>query len=126
MRWYCGADPVTDYRDGAFTTATLRLVAATLTLGHEEREERPEEHVVDLEEIARPDVGGVVAEEGGPGLTMRSWRPRLPHVPLHGPFGDLDADFEQFAADALGAPQSVVGRHVLAEADRLGRDLRVA
>ncbi len=34
--WYCGGDPVTDYSIGGFTTATLRLVAATLTLGRYE------------------------------------------------------------------------------------------
>ncbi len=95
-------------------------------LGNDEGEEWPKENVGHLEEIAGPDVSGVVAEEGGPGLTRWSWWPSLSHVALNRALGDLDADLEQFAADALGTPETVVRCHLLDQADGLGRELRVA
>ena len=70
--------------------------------GGNEGEERPEEHVVKLEEVARPDVRRVIVEECGPCLAIRTGWTRLPHILLHGSLGNLDAELEQLAAVPLG------------------------
>src|SRR5262249_3604669 len=88
-------------------------------------EERPEERIMGLEEIAGPDVLGVIAEEGRPGLPPGAWGPPPPHVSLHGAFRDRDAELEQLAPDPLGTPQPVVGCDPRDQLDRLGWDLRL-
>ncbi len=78
-------------------------------LRDEEREERSEEDIADLEEVAGPDILGVVPEERGPGPTTWAPWPRLAHIPLNCPLRNLDIEFQQFALHALDTPQAVVG-----------------
>ena len=53
----------------------------------------------------------------------RARRPGPAHVALHGALGHADAQLEQLAPDALGAPQPVGGGHLLDQGDRLGGHL---
>ncbi len=73
-------------------------------LSDEEREQGAEQGIMELEEIAGPDLPSVILKECCPGLTMRTWWPSLLYVPLNCSLRDLDVDFEQLAADSLGTP----------------------
>ena len=81
--------------------------APAAVLDDEEEEDRAEAPVVGLEEIAGPDLAGVILEERRPGLaSLRS--PALPdlvHVLLDGALADANADLQQLAANPLGTPQ---------------------
>ena len=72
---------------------------------------RTEEHVVGLQKVARPDFAGMVSQERGPALPMRSARPGCAYVPLDRAFADFDPELEQFSADSFRPPRRVVGRH---------------
>ena len=72
-----------------------------------ERVDRAEPGVVELQDIAGPDVVRVVPEEGPPGLAVLPARTDGPHVLLDRPLAHADAEREQFAADPFGAPQPV-------------------
>ena len=52
------------------------------------------EEVCDLQAITRPDVFGMVLQEGGPVLSSPSWCASMPHVLLNGAFADADAQLE--------------------------------
>ncbi len=91
-----------------------------------EGEQRPKQQVMDLEEVACPDFAGMVPEEGGLRLVARTGRTGLTHIPLDGPLRDLDVQLEQFALNALRAPQPVVGCHLLDQGDRLHGNLRLS
>jgi hypothetical protein len=69
-------------------------------LDDEEREERLEEQVMDLEEVAGPDLLGMVPEEGGSGLAARTVRMRLTHISFDGPLRDLDIELRPVTFDA--------------------------
>ncbi len=73
-------------------------------LRDEEGEERAEEDIMELQEVTGPDVLIMVPDEGCPGLTTGSWRTCQSYVPLHGPFRDLDTDFQEFTLNAFGTP----------------------
>ena len=59
------------------------------------------------EQVGRPDLRRVVAQEGAPGLARRPGGP-APAVAADGAGADGDPQLAQLAADALGAPQRVV------------------
>ncbi|GAC1433189.1 MAG: hypothetical protein NVSMB62_29570 [Acidobacteriaceae bacterium] len=54
-----------------------------------------------MQEVTGPDVVGMVAEEGCPGLPMWSWSAHLSQVALNRPLGDLDPQLEQLALNTL-------------------------
>ena len=61
------------------------------------------------EQVGRPDLGRVVPQEGAPGLAR--WpRCGAPPVAADRPIADGDAQLEQLAPDALGAPEPVLLR----------------
>jgi hypothetical protein len=88
-------------------------------LDDEEREQGSEEQVGELQEVARPDLAAVRAQEARPRLAGRARRPDAAEVALDGALADRDAEFEQFASDALGAPEPVLPGHPLDQRDRL-------
>jgi hypothetical protein len=88
-------------------------------LDHEEREHWAKEEVGELEEIARPGLAAVVAQEGRPPLAGGARWPHTAHVSLDGALADADPQLAQLAADALGAPQPVLARQPLDEIDGL-------
>ena len=89
-------------------------------LDDEEGEERLEHEVMDLEKVARQEALRVVPEERRPGLPVGSRWLRLPHVPLNGPLGDLDADLQQSALNTFSTSQVVVRCHLLDQPERFG------
>jgi hypothetical protein len=67
----------------------------------------------------------VVAQERLPALPARRRRiPTIAHVPLHGALRDVDSELEQLAANALGAPEPILGGHAADQLDELGRHPR--
>jgi len=80
-------------------------------LHDEEREQRAEAQVGHLDKVAGPDIGGVVAQEGGPRLTAPTWRSYPTHIFLDRPLAERDAQLEEFAADVLRAPEAIIARH---------------
>jgi len=93
---------------------------------HEEGVERPEEGVGDREEVAGPDVGGMVAQERRPGLPPVPGWADVAHVLLDCPLGEADVQLQGFPADTLGTPEAIGGGHLPDQGDRLGRDLGLA
>jgi hypothetical protein len=74
-----------------------------------EREDGAEEQVVGLQEIASPDVAGMVSQKRGPALPSGRLRSRRAHVLLHRALAGFDSELEQFSANPLG-PQSAFSR----------------
>jgi hypothetical protein len=95
-------------------------------LEDEEGEDGAQEQVGELQEVARPDVRGVVAQERRPRLPGPTRRPGSVHVLLDGALADPDAELQQLALDALGTPQPVLAGHPADERDRLRRGARRA
>ncbi len=91
---------------------------------HEEGVERSVEQIRHWQEVAGPDLRGVVVEERRPGLPSAARRARGSHVPLDRGLGDADIELQQLAPDALGTPQPIGGVHRADQRDRLGRHLR--
>jgi hypothetical protein len=80
-------------------------------LHDEEREDGLEQHVVQLEEVAGPDIVRMVLKERLLGLSALFGRQRPLHVLLDRALADPDSQLEQLAADAFSAPKRVVSRH---------------
>ncbi len=95
-------------------------------LDDEAGEARPEEPVRDREEVARPAVRGVVAEEGGPRLPARARGAVAAQLGLDGALGHADAGLPERATAPLGTPARVLGRHAPDRDDRLGGERRAA
>src|SRR5215470_2311579 len=78
----------------------------------EERKERPKEEISDLQEVARPDLCGVVARKGCP--LLPSWRlcANSSHVLLDGALADPNAQFQEFSPNPFGTPKPIVLRHL--------------
>ena len=81
-------------------------------LDDDEYKETPEEKVVRLHEVARPDMWSVVLQECRPSLI--GWRRIVTpvHILLNGSFSDADAQLEKFAANPFCAPCQVFGCHL--------------
>src|ERR1700680_1354367 len=73
----------------------------------DEGEQRAEPGVLELEEVASPDVGGVVPEKCPPGLAPPGAGATGPPVLLDRPLADPEAELPELAADPL-SPQSAL------------------
>jgi hypothetical protein len=67
-----------------------------------EREERAEQGIVGLDEVARPDLPSVLAEERAPRWSRPGSRSPAPHVLLDLSLAAVGAELEEFASDPLG------------------------
>jgi len=67
----------------------------------------------------------MIAQACSPGLSKRSLGSNELHILLDGPFTHPNIQLEEFSTDALRSPESVVYRHLLDQADRLGREPRL-
>ena len=106
--------------DGGYVHTIVRVGASSRCWGDDkERVDRADPGVVELQDIAGPDVVRVVPEEGPPGLAVLPARTDGPHVLLDRPLAHADAEREQFAADPFGAPQPVGSGHGLDQVDEL-------
>src|SRR5512142_1103079 len=80
-------------------------------LNNEKHIDGPEEQVDHREKVASPDVLGMILQEGVPILGRGPrWSP-APQVSLDGVLGYAESEFEEFAADAFGAPERILGCH---------------
>ena len=95
---------------------------ARTEIDDEECEDRPEPQIVKLEEVARPYFAPMIVEKRRPRLSDRTGRVGSPHVPLDRPLAHMDADFEQFTPNSLGAPEVVFPGEPLDHANRFGGD----
>src|ERR1700681_2350551 len=77
----------------------------------EEGEERAEPGVVELEEVAGPDAGGVVSEKCPPGLAPPGAEATGPQVLLDRPLADPEVELQELAADPLSPPERVGAGH---------------
>ncbi len=80
---------------------------ASAEIDDEESEYGPEPDVVGLDEVARPDVLGVVLEEGCPALTGAVRLPTRLQIPLDRALRNTDTELEQFTANALRDPEAI-------------------
>jgi hypothetical protein len=85
----------------------------------DEGEERAEPGVVELEEVAGPDVGGVIPEKCPPGLAPPGAGATGPQVLLDRPLAYPDAELQELATDPLSAPERVGVGHGLNQLDEL-------
>lgn len=92
-------------------------------LDEEERKERPKEQISDLEEVARPDLCGVVAQKSRPPLASWLVGANSSHVLLDCSLADPQSQFEEFTPDPFRSPESVVFRHFSDQGNRFGGDL---
>ena len=76
----------------------------------EQHVQRPERQGLDGEQVGGPDAGGVVPQEGAPGLARRPRR-AAPAVAADGAVAHGEPQLEELAADPLGAPERVVPGH---------------
>lgn len=76
----------------------------------EKREDRSESEVVQLQEVACPDLILMVFKEGSPGLPATPIRPDAPNVPLDRSFGDPEPKLEELAPNSLAAPSTIETR----------------
>ncbi len=68
----------------------------------------------------------MIAEKGLPGLPTSSFWASLAHIFLKRAFTHSNIELEQFTADPLRSPEPIVGRHLLDQGNRLGRELRLS
>lgn len=85
----------------------------------EEDKELLKEQVDDGHEVAGPDVIDMGLEEGRPRLTGRMQGGARIHVPLHDPFGDLEAQLEQLPSNTFGTPKWILTCHLTNERNDL-------
>src|ERR1022692_1650235 len=91
---------------GAAGSGDVHHLAGAL-VDEEEQEQRPEQEVVGLDEVAAPDVLRMVLNEGGPGLASGA-PTNGANVLLDGALAERDGELEHLAADPFGAPGAVL------------------
>ncbi len=73
---------------------------------HEEYIEDAVAHRLDHEEIGGPAAAQLLVQEGPPALVV-TWPDSSPPVAPDGAAADDDAELQQFATDALAAPERI-------------------
>jgi len=99
---------------------------ARLQFDDEEGEKWTKEEVRYRQEIASPHVFCMMAQKGLPGLATRALWTDLLHLLLDRPFPRVDIQLEELTPNTLRTPQSIGRCHLLDQADRLGREPRLA
>jgi len=74
-----------------------------LQFDDEKGEERAEEEVSNLQEIAGPNLSSMIVQECGPILSSRSRDARLPHIFLDRSLTYANIQLEQLTTNALGS-----------------------
>src|SRR5262245_48733472 len=92
-------------------------------IDEDEHVQGPERERLDREQVGRPEPRSVVSQEGPPALGGRTPRIALA-VALDGAPAHDDAERQELAADALGAPAWVLARHRGDQPAHLGADPR--
>src|SRR5260370_1097812 len=95
-----------------------------LQFDEEEGKKRAKEEVAHLQEVTSPDLCSVSAQKGGPPLSSWLVGANRPHVFLNGSFADMDAQFQEFSANPLSAPEAILPGHLPDQGDGFCGDLR--
>ena len=74
----------------------------------EEREDRSESEVIQLQEVASPDLILMILKKGLPCLPATTIWPDAPNVLLDRSFADSEPELEEFPSNSLAAPSMVV------------------
>jgi hypothetical protein len=90
---------------------------ARFQFDHKESEERSKEQVSHLQEVACPDLSGVVAQKGCPRLASWLVCANRPHVLLNSALAHSKAQFQQFSPNPLSTPKPIVPRHLSDQGD---------
>ena len=72
-----------------------------LEFDEEEGEERPKEEISHLQEVAGPDLGCVIAQEGRPLLSLWQWCANLPYILLDSALTHMNAEFQELPTNTL-------------------------
>lgn len=88
-------------------------------LNEEEDKHLAEEQIYHQQEIAGPNVLGVILQESRAGGAWPWPRSDLTNVFLNRGFGDREAQLEKFPLDPFGMPQLIVLGHLLDQSDRV-------
>jgi hypothetical protein len=94
-----------------------------LEFDEEEGKERSKEQIGDLEEVAGPDLCGVIAQKGRPLLALWLVGANRPHVLLDSALAQTNAQFQEFTPDPFSPPESILFRHLSDQGDGLSGDL---
>jgi hypothetical protein len=97
-----------------------------LQFNDEESKERTEEEVSHLQKITGPHLCRMIAQERFPVLSTSSFWTSVLHIPLNSSFADPNPHLEEFPTDTFCSPESVVGCHLLNQANRLRREPRLS
>lgn len=81
--------------------------------------ERTKPKVGDGQEVARPDVLGVILQEDRPGMRGGLGGADAGHIFLNGLLGDHKTELVYFLANAFGPPQAILLRQLLDQCDGL-------
>jgi hypothetical protein len=84
---------------------------------NEEGIDLPEEQVDNWEKVTGLDQLGVILEEGWPIMTIGGAGACQPDVLLDCCLSNPEAEFHEFATDALHAPEAVLPGHLLDQRD---------
>src|SRR5262245_36311901 len=95
-------------------------------LNNEEAVEQPERQRGDCEEVEGDDRLAVILEKGQPLFTGVATPPNTSQIPSHTPFGDNEAELQQFAVDLGRSPSGVFLRQATNQHTNLFGDLRSA
>ena len=82
----------------------------------EEQEDGAEKYIVRLEEVTGPDLGRMIGQERCPclpGGLRWPFTAHLAHVPADSAPIDAQAQLQEFASNALGAPPAILKGHLL-------------
>jgi hypothetical protein len=96
---------------------------ACLELDEEEGKEWSKEQVSHLQEVACPDLRGVVAKKGRPLLSSWLVGANRPHVLLDSALAHPYAQFQEFPTDPFSTPESILPRHLPDQGDGFLGDL---
>ena len=72
---------------------------------NEEGIDLAKEKIDNWQEIASPDIVGMVVKKGSPVLTGRASRPSFAHIFQNSAFGNLNLELEEFTPYSLSTPK---------------------
>jgi hypothetical protein len=84
-----------------------------LEFDDKEGKERSKAEIAQLQEVAGPDIFGMVVQEGRPLLPPWQISVSRAHVLLDGTLAHLNAQLKSIPANTLSTPESILRRHLL-------------
>jgi len=99
---------------------------ARLQFDNEEGKKWTKKEIRHLQEIAGPYLCRMVAQERFPGLSTQPFVADGSHIFLNCSFTHPNIELEKLTTNALRSPEPIVCGHLLDQADRLWRELRLS